>query len=368
MGCLAPIVIRDKRDLNLYGGTCYMQVPCGKCYNCLRRMQLDWSIRLIEQLRHSPLACFITLTYRDSSVPYSFDSVSGESRMSLCKHDYQTWLKMLRYDCSRDGVGFPVSYLICGEYGSRNFRPHYHIVVIGRTSDQLRISLDRWRADFGFVLAEDIGCTEKDKSCVGMYVGKYSTKSVLMGRSPLLLPFMEKPFILSSHNFGASWIDERIDYFSFVGEHSRYSSFEDFCEDFSNTFYYPLGNFRCSIPRYYRDRFFKSLDSSFFEDIVNRTDDNCKTAFIDKKIVYVKSPKNGVTCQVPVVVPSLRNSLALGISRFNDDLYRRKCESPSGEFSCYMACELAREEFSSSLSASKDSERKIHDFINRSSH
>ena len=57
---------------------------------------------------------FITLTYDDDHLPGS-----------LCKDDFQRFMKRLRK--ARPGV--EIRFFGCGEYGSKNGRPHYHIIL-----------------------------------------------------------------------------------------------------------------------------------------------------------------------------------------------------------------------------------------------
>lgn len=60
--------------------------------------------------------CFITLTYDDEHLPFP---------PSLDHSHFQKFMKRLRFK-----IG-PVRYYMCGEYGSENFRPHYHACVFG---------------------------------------------------------------------------------------------------------------------------------------------------------------------------------------------------------------------------------------------
>lgn len=64
--CYNPITI--KKD----DGT-YMKVPCGKCLECLRQYQNDWSNRMYEEIKaHDGKAVFFTLTYSDETVPKNY--------------------------------------------------------------------------------------------------------------------------------------------------------------------------------------------------------------------------------------------------------------------------------------------------------
>lgn len=60
--------------------------------------------------------CFITLTYSDENLPEDG---------SLVKDDWKKFAKRLRH---RAG---PFRFMMCGEYGDRNYRPHFHACIHG---------------------------------------------------------------------------------------------------------------------------------------------------------------------------------------------------------------------------------------------
>lgn len=106
-----------------YGGVHeVITLPCSKCVGCLVRKVSDWSLRCVFEAQHWERSSFLTLTYRTSELPANF---------SLLKSDHQKFFKRLRQALSRDyGVG-AVKYYMCGEYGERKGRPHYHVVLFG---------------------------------------------------------------------------------------------------------------------------------------------------------------------------------------------------------------------------------------------
>lgn len=63
-----------------------------------------------------PNNCFVTLTYAPNKLP---------PNSSLCKADYQKFMKRLRYYRGANNLN-PIRYYMCGEYGPENGRPHYH--------------------------------------------------------------------------------------------------------------------------------------------------------------------------------------------------------------------------------------------------
>lgn len=92
------------------------ELGCGQCIPCRINRQRQITIRgLLEAGAHEH-SSFVTLTLDDKHLP-SDGCVSVPTA--------QLFLKRLRYY-----VG-PVRYLISGEYGSINWRPHYHAILFG---------------------------------------------------------------------------------------------------------------------------------------------------------------------------------------------------------------------------------------------
>lgn len=94
-------------------------VPCGKCNLCLAARRADWTFRIRQELKDSISAFFLTLTYDDSSIPFS---PSGNP--TLLKEDYQKFMKRLR-KLSKNTL----RYYCVGEYGTVTNRPHYHALI-----------------------------------------------------------------------------------------------------------------------------------------------------------------------------------------------------------------------------------------------
>lgn len=95
-----------------------MVVPCGRCQGCRLDRARDWSTRIAHEASLYDDNCFVTLTYDDSHIP---------PKGNLCKADLQKFMKRLRKSI------YPrrVRYFGCGEYGDRNKRPHYHVILFG---------------------------------------------------------------------------------------------------------------------------------------------------------------------------------------------------------------------------------------------
>lgn len=99
-----------------------VQFPCGQCMSCRLEKSRQWALRCVAESKLWDNNIFLTLTYDDSHVPFNG---------SLVKRDLQLFIKRLRF---RFGAG--IRYYAAGEYGTKNLRPHYHLIVFNfRPSD-----------------------------------------------------------------------------------------------------------------------------------------------------------------------------------------------------------------------------------------
>lgn len=109
-----------------------IEVPCGKCLGCRLDKADQWATRMCLEAKQWHSNYFLTLTYRDDQLP-----IQG-GKMSLNKRDVQNFWKRLRYEFKgeipwenpKNGkIENPIRYFVCGEYGPKGGRPHYHAAV-----------------------------------------------------------------------------------------------------------------------------------------------------------------------------------------------------------------------------------------------
>jgi hypothetical protein len=99
-------------------------VPCGKCYHCLKRRSNQWVFRLLQECKVATSISFITLTYSDEYLPIP-PHIKTNGKPTLVKKHTQDFWKRLRKNSNSKNL----KYYICGEYGERTKRPHYHAIV-----------------------------------------------------------------------------------------------------------------------------------------------------------------------------------------------------------------------------------------------
>lgn len=184
-------------------------VPCGKCIACRVNRAAEWSIRCLHESQYVNTGCFITLTYSPENCPSDY---------CLVKSDLQKFIKRLRSHIDYHKKGSIRAYMAVGEYGTKRGRPHYHVVIIGWSPDDLKLhstsysgmpiytsaTLESiWRLGFC-----PVGTLSQGSAA---YVARYTKKDETdnVGNRP-------KPFTLASRNIplsngsqgaiGAQWV------------------------------------------------------------------------------------------------------------------------------------------------------------------
>lgn len=142
MKCLKPNIIDDGRFKNFNQRTLTLNpnafmIPCNNCFNCKINKSKSWAVRcLLESYEHK-YNYFITLTYSDDKLKFvenSLNEKTGEFKLTptLYKKDVQDFIKRFRRHLNyRNQKNF--KYLVCGEYGDKTNRPHYHMLMFSDT-------------------------------------------------------------------------------------------------------------------------------------------------------------------------------------------------------------------------------------------
>lgn len=101
----------------------YIFLPCRKCVGCRSDNSKMWSLRAYNEMKMHDKNCFITLTYSNDS-----ELVKKEPLCiaSLRYKHFQNFMKRLR-----KRTGQKIGYLVCGEYGLKDGRAHWHAILFG---------------------------------------------------------------------------------------------------------------------------------------------------------------------------------------------------------------------------------------------
>lgn len=218
MACISPVICYWSKKVNPSGKRSLVyssrgsldgkpiQRPCGQCVNCRIQRTADMTVRLVHESKSHNRNSYLTLTYDEAPADGSLDH-----------RDFQLFFKRLR-----QVTGGRVKYFMCGEYGEKNDRPHYHVILFGYDFDDRRYfsknkngdvlytsdRLERlWR--LGHCVVGDV--TLQSARYVAGYIQKkiYGKKAAdhYMGRKPeyghgsngLGLDYLRK--------YGAQWMD-----------------------------------------------------------------------------------------------------------------------------------------------------------------
>lgn len=105
-----------------------VSVPCGKCLACRANAAQSWALRVMHEAQYVDTACFVTLTYDPAHCPKDY---------SLVKKDVQDFMKRLRRHLEYHSLGSVRAFMAVGEYGAKRQRPHYHVLLLGWSPDDL---------------------------------------------------------------------------------------------------------------------------------------------------------------------------------------------------------------------------------------
>lgn len=196
MGCLKPLHAYksiEKKTKNGKGKIFFnhceagvsvaIDIPCGQCIGCRIDRSVDWAVRCVHEASLYEDNCFITLTFDEDHFNKGYVDIDGVVRkreVSLCKMDFQKFMKRLR----KRYKGRKIRYFHCGEYGSNFGRPHHHACLFNIDFKDKKIWSVRngnrlYRSEeleslwpFGYSLIGDVTFES------AAYVARYVTKKI----------------------------------------------------------------------------------------------------------------------------------------------------------------------------------------------
>lgn len=92
-------------------------IPCGRCTPCRLTKTCQWAIRNVHEASLHEHSVFLTLTYAPEHLPKDG---------SLDHRHFQLFMKRLRKKYK-----VPLQFYMCGEYGDKSGRAHYHALIYG---------------------------------------------------------------------------------------------------------------------------------------------------------------------------------------------------------------------------------------------
>lgn len=266
--CLNPI---HRSYVNYLGYRRSVACPCGKCLECVRQYQNDWSFRLSAEACEWKHLYFVTLTYDNDNLPlYKVDDLSkidkvnthlkrfvqsSEQRVKFARNTsnehiwhvigangvyadsacdvpcvvvehLQLYIKRVREDLRRKyGEKGLIKFFACSEYGPQTFRPHYHLLIFSHLPVGLVLPIinDKW--NYGNVKSKEIIYDHNingDVQSVSGYVSKYVCKPSLFESPWVTYGCVPKCFRLMSKGIGLHYIKNLVG--SYVNIFIRYNS------------------------------------------------------------------------------------------------------------------------------------------------
>lgn len=231
-------------------------VPCGVCPECLKKKQSAYVVRTIEEVKKRGSCCFVTLTYNDEHLPKS-DGIP-----TLCREHLKKWKREVRTQYYRKyEKAFPsYSFILCGEYGPKTARPHYHGLLLGLDKFHLHLMSQYWEKHFGFVVFENVSTVSLDShddiTAVARYVAKYCIKPVEIVSQDF--DVVEKPRIMTSVGYGLPEDFDSFKKYHLAGRDSlstQHLSRQD-VDTINSRSNYQYRGFKYSLPLYYRKKLF----------------------------------------------------------------------------------------------------------------
>lgn len=110
-----------------------IKVPCGLCFGCKLEHSRQWALRCMNEKRMHLNSAFLTLTYDNKHLPHT-----AEGLPTLVLRDLQLFMKRLRKHYENTS-NQSVRFFACGEYGETTYRPHYHVLLLSHSFNDLRI-------------------------------------------------------------------------------------------------------------------------------------------------------------------------------------------------------------------------------------
>lgn len=179
-----------------------IEIPCGKCFACLKSRSLSITVRAVAESRMHDFSSFITLTVDDEHMSTVFPH-------GLEHRPWQLFAKRLRKKIGS------FSFLMCGEYGARTMRPHYHAIIFGH-----KFVDSDYDSDYGLIGSKVLkDCWPHGHHSVSdvnssrlAYVAGYTCKDFALGRDKRFYQCrgLGLPYVRWSRNpsLGLRWLKE----------------------------------------------------------------------------------------------------------------------------------------------------------------
>lgn len=227
----------DEKDVPIDAYVRFIDIPCRSCEECYNQMRKEWISRAVAESQLHNSMIFLTLTYNDDKIPVSeFVDDDGViwKHNTLRYRDFQLFMKRLRKHFEEKSIRF----MVCGEYGSRTFRPHYHCIIYGISLQDLGLCIPHTKNSQGDTLYTNnlldslwrqgyILVSDANTSTMAYVAGYVAKKSVSQkGKKFYETAKITPPFIKSSNRpgLGSEWFEKNINRYNDIYDYICVSS------------------------------------------------------------------------------------------------------------------------------------------------
>lgn len=198
----------------------------------------EWIFRLIQEDRRHLVADFLTLTYNTDHVP-----ITKNNFMTLLPRHFTLFMKKLRKNTGQKRI----KYFMCGEYGTKKGRPHYHAII--------------WSNYFGEESYRNAWTTDRRTGQAKVSLGDIHVGSVTPGSIAYTAKYMDKPKTVGVHKR-----DDRHPEFrrmsQKLGQNYLTESVIRYHKANLDKLYVVNEGYKIPLPRYYLDQLFTDEDKS----------------------------------------------------------------------------------------------------------
>ena len=192
-----PVSFRRPEALD---GSMQIDLPCGNCNGCRKKRSTEWGIRCYHESQLHENSLFLTLSYDRKNLPSDY---------MLNHRHFQLFMKKLRKRESGKRFPKPLRYLMCGEYGEKTYRCHYHAIIFGLEETDLAYYKDGKNGDPIYRSEKIEQLWGRGEVPIGsvtlascIYVAKYINKTKLMTNKLMKHEGFVKPYNASSRRPG----------------------------------------------------------------------------------------------------------------------------------------------------------------------
>lgn len=313
--CLHPITLKNHRI-----------VPCGRCLACRNRLRSSWAFRMQQEYKNSDFAIFATLTYHDEflpikeyyyndynevykvpknnqyyisyygSLPHLVNNLPNNDRykiwtpsevlnvfphigyvQTLNKEEIKLFLDNLQHQI-KNKYATHLRYYICGEYGKKNHRPHYHAILFFRNTNNDELFRFKINSIIEKLWYKGYVHLDHDVNDLNiMYCTKYMIKKQDVPQGA------DEGFSLKSKGLGLSFLEKP----TIVSRLLR--QIEN--EGSANVSFQSTG-IKTPLPRYYRDKIYKWFGIKDTDEELKLQLHNLVKSFKNDHKEYIESYSN----------------------------------------------------------------------------